>query len=140
MAPTIKKYQHTPMTAEAIEYTGNEEDATAIIDWVTKRRGVCFSARELSFRHDFGTYHHPEYGFIYVPQGARRPGSTIEPLRDNELIVLTDAGTYAVVFPGDYVVRNRSGFYPLAAESFHRSYVSNTTRRGTRTPLLPSAV
>jgi hypothetical protein len=115
--------------AEATQYDGTAEDAIRVIDWITEQGGMCFSARELRFRHDFGTYWHPEHGFVYVPQGARRPGQAIEPLRDNELIVLTDANIYAVVFPGDYVVRSLSGFYPLASESYSSSYVSTNHRR-----------
>lgn len=139
MTPRIQKYQHTPMTVDATQYDGSREAAEKIIEWVTKNRGVCFSASELGFRHDYGTYHHKEHGFVYVPQGARSPGQAIEPLRDNELIVRTDAGIYAVVFPGDYVVRSRSGFYPLTAESFDRSYQPNARRRGSTYPVLSSA-
>jgi hypothetical protein len=128
------------MTVDAIEYTGASDDAAKIIAWVARHRGLCFSARELQFRHDFGTYWHPEHGFVYLPQGARRPGQVISVLQDNELIVRTDSGIYAVVFPGDYVLRSRSGFYPLASESFHRSYVSNTARRGTIPAELSPAV
>jgi len=86
-----------------------------------------------------GTYYHREHGFVYLPQGARRPGQAIEPLRDNELIVRTDTNIYAVVFPGDYVLRSRSGFYPLTAESFDRSYLANARRRGTLPVLSPAS-
>lgn len=81
-----------------------------------------------------GCYFHKEYGFVYLPQGARNAGHALQPLRDDELVVRTDTGIYVLVFPGDYVVRSRSGFYPLSEESFLRSYVSNTNRRGTIHP------
>lgn len=129
MTAGIEQCEHLPTKAEATQYDGTRKDELRVIDWITKQGGVCFSARELLFRHDFGTYHHQKYGFIYVPQGARRPGQTIEPLRDNELIVLTDANIYAVVFPGDYVVRSLRGFYPLVSESYSSSYVSTNNRR-----------
>lgn len=140
MAPTIRKYRKLPVTVDAAEYTGDRKNVRTIISWVERHKGVAFPAGELLWRHEMGTYWHPRYGFVYLPQGARSAGSPLQSLRDDELIVRTNANTYALVFPGDYVVRSRSGFYPQSAESFHRSHVSNTTRRGTCTPLLPSAV
>lgn len=131
MTAVIKKFSRKPVTVDAAEYDGRMTSMQKIIDWVNKHRGTSFPASELHWRHDMGTYWHPTHGFVYLPQGARHPGSAIGPLRDNEIVVLTSEKTYALVFPGDYVVRNRSGFYPLAEENFHRSYVSNSARRGT---------
>lgn len=130
----FKKGQRIAATVEYHEYTGMPDSAAEIIAEVERHRGICFKAAELSFRHDMGTYYHPQHGFVYVPQGSRNAGSPLTALRDNELIVKTDAGYYAVVFPGDYVVRNRSGFYPLSAESFDHGYAPNPSRRGITFP------
>jgi hypothetical protein len=132
MTATIRSFHKVPATVHAAEYTGMA-DADSILAWITGLGGVGFKARELGWRHDFGTYHHKEHGFIYLPSGARTPGSPIEALRDDELVVRTGNNTFAVVFPGDYIVRSRHGFYPLRAESFHRSYRANLDRRGTTT-------
>jgi hypothetical protein len=134
-APAIKKYQRLPITVDAAQYDGKEESRKKLIGWVGRHRGLAFPASELSYRQDFGTYWHPEHGFVYVPQGARSAGSAITALRDDELIVRTDTGIYAVVFPGDYIVRNRSGFYPLSEESFDRCYQPNARRRGSTIPV-----
>jgi len=131
MAPTIRKFRKAPVTVDAAQYDGKFKTAVVILNWVRRHKGVAFPAVELLWRPDMGTYYHKEYGFIYLPQGARRPGSALEPLKDDELVVRTNAGTYALVFPGDFVVRSRSGFYPLSEESFHRSHVANTVSRGT---------
>lgn len=135
MTAVVRSYRRILTTVDAAEYEGR--NAADVIDWVEKLGGVAFPARDLGWRHDAGTYWHPVHGFIYLPGGARSPGSKIEVLRDNEIIVRTGAGVFAVVFPGDYVVRSRSGFYPLTAESFHRSYAVNTHRRGTAHPPSP---
>lgn len=141
MALKVGKYRKLPETIAAAEYDGTVSGLGEIIDWIQERGGTAFPAKELHWRHDFGTYWHEKHGFIYVPQGARSAGSPITRLRDDELVVLTSNKTYALVFPGDYVVRARSGFYPRHAESFHRSHVPNTRRRGTNTtPELSPAV
>lgn len=131
MAPTVQKFSRKPVTVDAAKYDGKFKTAVTILNWVRRHNGIAFPAVQLLWRPDMGTYWHKDYGFVYLPQGARRPGSTLEPLRDDELVVRTDTGVYALVFPGDYVVRNRSSFYPLAEENFLRSYVSNISRRGT---------
>jgi hypothetical protein len=130
MAPSIKKYRRLPATVDAARYDGRPDSMGVIINWIGKYKGLAFPARELQYRHDMGTYWHPKHGFVYVPQGARSAGSKIEPLRDDEIIVRTDSNVFAVVFPGDYVVRTRSGFYPLAEESFDRAYSPDGSRRG----------
>lgn len=135
MTATVRNYRNVPATVDAAEYDGR--NAVHILHWVRSLGGTAFPAADLGWRHDVGTYWHTEHGFIYLPGGARTPGSRNEALRDDEIIVRTGAGVYAVVFPGDYVVRSRSGFYPLRAESFHRSYVVNTNRRGAPDPPLP---
>lgn len=131
MAPTIRKYSRTPVTVDAAEYDGSPKNRQVILNWIARRGGVAVPASEIMWRPDMGCYYHQQLGFIYLPQGARSAGSTLTALRDDELVVRTDTGVYALVFPGDYVVRSRSGFYPLASESFARSYVSyNSNRRG----------
>lgn len=140
MAPTIRKFRKLPVTVDAAEYTGAEKNTHVILNWVRKHGGVAFPASELLWRSDMNTYWHPEHGFVYLPQGARSAGSPITALRDDELVVRTNHKTFALVFPGDYVVRSRSGFYPHRAESFHRSHVSNTSRRGTNHPASPPAL
>ena len=136
MTATVRSFHKVPATVDAAEYTG-PRDAAEILAWVREHGGLGFEARELGWRHDFGTYHHKEHGFIYLPQGARSAGSPIEALRDDELVVRTGSNTFAVVFPGDFIVRSRHGFYPLRAESFHRSYRANLNRRGTGTTADP---
>ena len=126
MTRTIRKFRKVPVTVDAAEYDGTPKNVRVILNWVHKHGGIAFPAHELLWRHDMGTYWHPEHGFVYLPQGARTAGSPLSSLRDDELVVRTNHNTFALVFPGDYVVRSRSGFYPHRAESFHRSYRSNT--------------
>lgn len=140
MTTIIHKYKKQPVTVDAAQYDGWEDSRKVILSWIQEHEGLGFSAAELLYRHDMGCYWHPEHGFVYLPAGARVAGSAIERLRDDELIVRTDGNSFAVVFPGDYVVRSRSGFYPLRAESFHRSYRPNIDRRGTGHPALSPAV
>lgn len=140
MTQTVRKYRKLPVTVDAAEYTGNRKNLRTILNWVARHGGVAFRAAELQWRHDFGTYWHQEYGFVYLPQGARSAGSTLTALQDDELVVRTNANTYALVFPGDYVVRSRSNFYPRRAESFHRSHVSNIPRQGTNHPVRSPAL
>lgn len=116
---TVRRYRKAPATVTAAEYTG--ANAGTVLNWVRRRGGLAFRAKELGWRHEVGAYWHPVHGFVYLPAGARTPGSRLEMLRDDELVVHTGAG-YALVFPGDFVLRSRSGFYPLRAESFHRNY------------------
>ena len=131
MARTFEKYRTVPTDVFAAWYTGEAKNATVILNRIRREGGVAFRASELMWRPDMGTYFHKDYGFVYLPQGARSSGAQIQPLRDDELVVRTNANVFALVFPGDYVVRSRSGFYPLASESFSRSYVSyNSHRRG----------
>lgn len=138
MATAFRKYDRLPATVDAAYYDGSQKSRNELIARITKLRGVAFPASELLYRHEIGTYFHQEHGFIYVPQGARRPGSPIEQLRDDELIVRTDSGVFAVVFPGDYIVRRRSGFYPLASESFDRGHRPRV-RRGITIPAVSPA-
>lgn len=140
MAPTVRKFKKVPATVDAAVYDGTPKNRSTIINWVERHRGVAFPAAELLWRPDMGCYYHKKHGFVYLPQGSRNAGYALQPLRDDELVVRTDTGIYVLVFPGDYVVRSRSGFYPLAEESFLRSYVSNTTRRGANHPELLPAV
>lgn len=130
MTETIRRFRRLPDAVDAAQYEPVNHNAGIILNWIRAHGGTAFSAGELAWRHDAGTYWHREHGFIYVPQGARVPGGKTESLRDDELIVRTGGGSYAVVFPGDYVVRSQSGFYPLSAESFHRSYRPNPNHRG----------
>lgn len=123
MTATVRKYRKVPATVDAAEYTGR--NASAVLGWVRRRGGLGFEARELGWRPEVGAYWHKEHGFVYLPAGARTPGSRLEMLRDDELVVHTGAG-FALVFPGDFVLRSRRGFYPLRAESFHRNYRSNS--------------
>lgn len=140
MTSNIRKYRKIPGGVDAAEYDGTDKSEQIILNWVRKHGGEAFPARELGWRHDVGTYWHPDKGFVYLPQGARRPGSQIEPLREDELVVRTSLNTFALVFPGDFVIRSRSGFHPRSAESFHRSYVSTGSRRGTNHSAPPPAV
>ncbi|UOK18325.1 hypothetical protein SEA_BRUHMOMENT_8 [Arthrobacter phage BruhMoment] len=140
MARAVCKFRKLPEKVEAAEYDGTKEGLDFITGWVREAGGVAFGAEELLWRHDMGTYWHPEHRFVYLPQGARGAGSPITSLRDDELVVRTSSNTYALVFPGDYVVRSRSGFYPRSAESFHRSHVPNRRRGTNTTPALPAAV
>jgi hypothetical protein len=133
MSATVRRFRRVPAEVDAIDYDGTATSIAAALLWIRSHGGTGFEAKELGWRHDFGTYHHSEHGFIYLPQGARTAGSPIEMLRDDELIVRTEGGAFAVVFPGDYIVRSRHGFYPLSAESFHRSYRADLHRRGTGT-------
>lgn len=130
MSATIRKFQKLARAVDAAEYTGDPKNARIILNWVRRHGATAFMAKELGWRHDMGTYWHKERGFIYLPAGARTAGGPLERLRDDEMVVRTGGGTYALVFPGDYVVRSRSGFYPLRAESFHRSYRAYISRRG----------
>lgn len=129
---TVRKYQRTARTIDAALYDGTPKAAADIIAWVQRRGGKAFMAGELLWRHEMGTYWHKEHGFIYLPEGSRVEGSPLQKLRDNEVVVSTGRG-YALVFPGDYVIRGRSGFYPLEAESFHRTHKPNTVA-GERVP------
>lgn len=131
MTRTIRKFSRTPIKVDAGQYDGSVKNRAVILNWIRRSGGVAVPAAEIMWRPDMGCYWHQQLGFIYLPQGARGAGSPITALRDDELVVRTDVGAYALVFPGDYVVRNRSGFYPLSEENFARYYVSNTTRRGT---------
>lgn len=140
MARTVRKFSRKPIAVDAAQYDGKFKTAVTILNWVHRHKGVAFPAAQLLWRPDMGCYWHKDYGFVYLPQGARNPGYALQPLRDDELVVRTDTGVYVLVFPGDYVVRSQSGFYPLAEESFLRSYVSNTTRRGTIPTELSPAV
>lgn len=138
MSTTAHRYKAIPRTVEAAEYDGTEASARKVLGWIGRRKGIAFRAAELLWRHDMGCYWHKTHGFVYLPAGARSPGSRIEVLRDDELVVSTGAG-FALVFPGDFVVRSRSGFYPLRAESFHRHYQSNSAAgeqasRGAQSP------
>jgi hypothetical protein len=130
MAPTIRKFRKVPVTVDAAEYDGTLKNRSVIINWVRRHRGVAFSAAELMWRSDMGCYYHREHGFVYLPQGARSAGSPLSRLGDDELVVRTNHKTFALVFPGDYVVRSRSGFYPHRAESVHRSHRAYISRRG----------
>lgn len=134
MAPTIRKYRKVPVTVDAAQYDGTAKNRKVILNWIARHSGIAFSAAELMWRPDMGCYYHQRHGFVYLPQGARSAGSPLSRLGDDELIVRTNYKTFALVFPGDYIVRSRSGFYPLAEESFHRSHVSNIARRGTNHP------
>jgi hypothetical protein len=125
MAPTIRKYQRLPQTVDAAEYTGFPKNREVILNWIRRHKGVAFPAVELMWRPDMGTYYHKEHGFVYLPQGARAAGSPLQRLQDNEIVVRMGNNTYALVFPGDYLVRSRSGFYPRRAESFYRSHRAN---------------
>ena len=125
MSVSVQKFTKLPKTVEAVEYDGTIPGAEEILSWIREREGLAFMAGELSWRHDYGTYYHREHGFVYLPDGARSLGSALERLRENEIVVSTGR-SFALVFPGDYVVRSRSGFYPLRAESFHRAYRANT--------------
>jgi hypothetical protein len=135
MAPGFRKHQHLPITVDVAHYDGTTASRTTLIAKIAKLRGIAFAASELQFRHDMGTYYHSEHGFVYVPQGQRSAGSSITALRDDELIVKTDTGIYAVVFPGDYIVRSRSGFYPVSPENYDRNYQPNARRRGSTIPV-----
>ena len=139
MSTTINAFTKRPLPVEAAQYDGTVDSMSTIIDWVEKRAGTAFCAAELQWRPDYGTYWHLTHGFIYLPQGGKRVGGQLQPLEDDELVVLTGAKTFALVFPGDYVIRGRSGFYPLSAESFHRSHVLDTSRRGSHQLPLPSS-
>lgn len=140
MTATIRKFQRMPITVDAAQYDGSIRDRDKIIAWVHRHKGVAFSAAELGWRPEMGCYYHREHGFVYLPQGSRNAGYALQPLRDDELVVRADNGIYVLVFPGDHVIRSRSGFYPLSEESFQRSYVSNTIRRGANHPVLSPAV
>lgn len=125
MAVTVRKYNRVPGTVDAAEYDGTRAGAEKVLGWIQRRGGLGFSAAELGWRHEVGAYWHKDHGFVYLPAGARTPGSRLEMLRDDELVIHTGTG-FALVFPGDFVVRSRRGFYPLRAESFHRNYRSNS--------------
>lgn len=114
-----------------VEYDGRPATAREIVEWITGAGGTAFEARELAWRHDSGSYWHKEHGFVYLP--AAMAGSRLGRLRDDELVIRTAGGPFAVAFPGDFVLRSRSGFYPLASESFHRYYVP-ARHRGTADP------
>lgn len=130
MSTAIRSFHKIPAVVDAAEYTGDAANIGEILSWIREHNGLVFEAKELGWRHDFGAYHHKEHGFVYLPGGAPFPGSPIERLRDNELVVRA-GNVFAVVFPGDFIVRSRHGFYPLRAESFHRSYQA-LHRRGTQ--------
>jgi hypothetical protein len=126
----VKVFSKRSLEVEACQYDGTPQSMATIISWVEKRLGVAFPAAELDWRHDYGTYWHLRHGHIYLPQGGKRIGGRLVPLGDDELVVLTGSNTFALAFPGDYVVRGRSGFYPLSAESFHRSHILDPSHRG----------
>lgn len=140
MAATIRKFRKVPISVDAAQYDGTVKTAKVILNWVRRHGGLAFPAVDLLWRPDMNTYWHPAHGFIYLPQGARSAWAGLQPLKDDELVVRTNANTFALVFPGDYVVRSRSGFYPHSEESFHRSHVSNISRRGTSHPELSPAL
>jgi hypothetical protein len=125
MTVTAHTYEKIPATVDALPYDGTITSAREMLEWIGGLGGSAIMASELSWRHDFGTYWHRDHGFIYLPDGARSLGNPLQRLQDNEIVVSTGR-SYALVFPGDYVIRSRSGFYPLRAESFHRAYKVNT--------------
>lgn len=139
MTATVRKYRKLPAAVDAAEYTGGANNTVEILSWIRGHGGLAFEARELGWRHDFGAYHHKEHGFVYLPGGAPHPGSPIERLRDDELVIRA-GNIFAVVFPGDFIVRSRHGFYPIGSESFHRSYRIDAARRGTTTTPAPPPV
>lgn len=125
------KVKKKPVKAEAMEYDGTPESAVALAMWVRGHGGTLFAADELLWRHDFASYYHQQMQvMVYLPGATRNPNGHVGGPGPQELVVKTGLSAYALVFPGDYVVRGRSGFYPLTAESFHHSY---------RTPLLAGA-
>jgi hypothetical protein len=119
---TPKKYKKRSLTVEAEEYKGTPESAVKLALWIRGEGGVLFAADELIWRHDFGTYWHPEHHFIHLPGATRNPNGKVSGPGPRELVVKTGMSAYALVFPGDFVVRGRSGFYPLSAESFHHGH------------------
>ncbi|QWY81304.1 hypothetical protein SEA_RIZWANA_7 [Arthrobacter phage Rizwana] len=139
MSSAIKVYTKRPMDVEALQHDGSVARMDEIIDWIEKHAGTAFYAAELEWRPGYGTYWHPRHHFIYLPQGGKRVGGELVPLEDDELVILTRGGTFALVFPGDYVVRSRYGFYPLNAESFLRGHALDESRRGTGHLTLPSS-
>lgn len=137
MSSAVKVFTKRPLDVEAIQHDGSVARMDEIAGWVEKHLGTAFYAAELEWRTEYGCYWHPRRHFIYLPQGGKRVGGQLAPLEDNELVIRTRAGNYALVFPGDYVVRSRYGFHPQDAESFLRGHALDDTRRGTGHLTLP---
>lgn len=116
------KVKKKPVKAEAFEYDGTPKSAVALALWIRSHGGTVFAADELLWRHDFASYYHPEHGMVYLPGATRNPNGHVGGPGPQELVVKTGLNAYSLVFPGDFVLHGRSGFYPLTAESFHHSY------------------
>ena len=125
-ATKTEKYVRKAFTVEALEYDGTGPSAVALALWMRAHHGTVFAADELLWRHDMGTYYHPEHGFIYLPGATRNPNGRVGGPGPTELVIKTGPSAFTLVFPGDYVIRGRSGFYPLSAESFHRGHRQRT--------------
>ncbi|QGJ92770.1 hypothetical protein SEA_PUREGLOBE5_10 [Arthrobacter phage Pureglobe5] len=117
-----KKYKVRPVTVDAMEYDGTGPGAVEVAIWVRSFGGTLFAADELLWRHDFGSYYHPEHGMVYLPGATRNPNGKVGGPGPRELVVKTGLSAYALVFPGDFIIQGPSGFYPLSAESFHRTH------------------
>jgi hypothetical protein len=113
-----KKYKRRG-SVEAVQYEGTGPSAVKIALWMRPLGGTVFAADELLWRHDFGSFYHPEHGMVYLPGATRNPNGRVGGPGPSELVVKTGPSAYALVFPGDFVLRGLSGFYPLSAESFH---------------------
>lgn len=117
-----KKYKVRPVNVDAMEYLGTGPSAVEVALWVRGFGGTLFAADELLWRSDFGSFYHQQYGMVYLPGATRNPNGKVGGPGPRELVVKTGLSAYALVFPGDFIVQGPSGFYPLSAESFHRTH------------------
>jgi hypothetical protein len=108
------------LSVEYAEYLGTPQSAVELAVWIRGRGGNIFAAEDLLWRHDIGTYWHADHGFIYLPGATRNPNGRVGPGPEELVVKTAEPNSYALVFPGDFLVRGLSGFYPLSAESFHR--------------------
>lgn len=119
-----KKYKRRALKVEAVEYEGTPNSAVELAIWIRSKGGTVFAADELLWRYDFGSYYHPKHGMVYLPGATRNPNGRVGGPGPQELVVKTGLSSYSLVFPGDFIVLGLSGFYPLAAESFHKLHRS----------------
>jgi hypothetical protein len=117
-----KVYRKRMVKVEAIQYLGTGLSAVDCALYLRDNGGIIFAAEDLLWRHDYGTYWHPAHGHIYLPGATRNPNGHVGGPGPRELVVKTGMNTFALVFPGDYIVKGRSGFYPLSEESFHHTH------------------
>lgn len=97
----VEKYNSKPVQIEALQFLGNPENATPIINWVLDNGGSATWTEEQWFLdvHKKDKYSVPEHLSIRTPEGTMRADI------------------------GDYIIRGLIGeFYPCKPEVFAAKY------------------